>query len=217
MRALAQAEQQRALAVQRAEQAKEERQALLRQEQEAVRLWQLQQQRAQDGRAPEIAGEFALNGKPVKLADLKGKVVLLDFWAVWCGPCIATFPHLRELDKEYKDKGLEIVGLTMYNGDMGQKYAFDKEKGQLTKADSLTNKQEQQLLKDFAAYHKLTHRLQVMSGDEWKKVGEAYGVQGIPQMVVIDKKGVVQLIKVGAGEENARAIADKIKELTAAK
>src|SRR2546426_8169567 len=77
--------------------------------------------------APEITGDFALNGKPVKLADLKGKVVLLDFWAVWCGPCIATFPHLREWNKDYKDKGLEVVGVTSYYG-FGE---FDKEAGKL--------------------------------------------------------------------------------------
>jgi len=167
--------------------------------------------------APEIAGEFAVNGKPVKLADLKGKVVLLDFWAVWCGPCIATFPHLIEWNKEYKDKGLEIVGLTLYNGDVGRKFSFDKEKGRLTKADSLTNKEEQDLLKEFATFHKLTHRLQAMSGTEWKKICDEYGVEGIPQMVLIDKKGIVRMVKVGSGEENARAIQGKIKELLEAK
>src|SRR5438067_2346421 len=75
-----------------------------------------------DKPAPEITGEFGLNGKAVKLSDLKGKVVLVDFWAVWCGPCIATFPHLREWNKEYKDKGLEILGVTSYY----EKFGFDK-------------------------------------------------------------------------------------------
>jgi thiol-disulfide isomerase/thioredoxin len=165
------------------------------------------------GPTPEIAGTFALNGEPVKLADLKGKVVLLDFWAVWCFPSITTFPHLRKLNQEYKDKGLEIVGLTMYNGDRGRKFAFDKKNGELIRADSLTNKEEQTLLKDFAEYHKLTHRLQAMSEEEWSKVSKAYGIQGIPTMIVIDRKGIVKMVKVGSGEANAKAIEAKIKEL----
>ncbi len=166
--------------------------------------------------APEIAGAFAVNGKPVKLADLKGKVVLLDFWAVWCPPCIATFPHLRQLHKEFKDKGVEIVGLTLYNGDHGRGYLFDETTGQLDRTHAMTNQQEQELLKAFAAFHRLTHQLQAMSGLEWEKIGAAYGVAGIPQLVVLDKKGVVHMVKVGSGEQNARAIAEKIKELIAA-
>ena len=53
-----------------------------------------------------------VNGTQLTDADRKGKVVLLDFWAVWCGPCIATFPHLREWNEKYADKGLVVIGLT---------------------------------------------------------------------------------------------------------
>ena len=58
-----------------------------------------------------------LSGKPIDENILVGKVVLLDFWATWCGPCIAEFPHLKLLYQKYKDKGFEIVG---YNVDADQ-------------------------------------------------------------------------------------------------
>jgi thiol-disulfide isomerase/thioredoxin len=60
---------------------------------------------------PAIAVETTdwVNGSPVAPADTKGKVVLVDFWAEWCGPCIATFPHLREWHEKYSDKGLVII------------------------------------------------------------------------------------------------------------
>ena len=59
-----------------------------------------------------IEGATWLNGTLIMPEDLRGKVVLLDFWAVWCGPCIATFPHLREWHEKYADKGLVIIGVT---------------------------------------------------------------------------------------------------------
>jgi thiol-disulfide isomerase/thioredoxin len=162
--------------------------------------------------APDFKADFALNGKVQNLADLKGKVVLLDFWAVWCGPCVATFPHLRDWTSNYKDKGLVIVGVTGYY----ERFGFDKEKGKLTKAaDKLTKEQEQDMLKDFAAHHKLGHLLLSLGNEEKKKLYEDYKVTGIPTAVVIDKKGVVRLVKVGSGEENAKAIEEEIKKLIA--
>jgi len=165
-------------------------------------------------RAPDFKGEFSLNGKPTKLSDLKGKVVLLDFWAVWCGPCVATFPHLREWHNEYKDKGLEIIGVTTYFKD----FAFNKKTGKLEEAQQeLSKEQEQKMLADFAAHHKLEYHLTVVPQKENDKVSDDYKVEGIPHAVLIDRKGVVRMIKVGAEEENAKDLAKMIKQLLAEK
>src|SRR5436190_1317967 len=51
-------------------------------------------------------------GSAIDLNALKGKVVLIDFWATWCGPCVAAIPHVEELYEKYKDKGLVVIGHT---------------------------------------------------------------------------------------------------------
>jgi thiol-disulfide isomerase/thioredoxin len=54
-----------------------------------------------------------LDGKPLSLADYRGKVVLLDFWATWCVPCRAEIPHLVDFQKQYGGQGLQVVGISM--------------------------------------------------------------------------------------------------------
>src|SRR5262245_4046592 len=77
--------------------------------------------------APELSLKNWVNSKELKLADLRGKIVVLDFWATWCGPCIASIPHNNELQKKYAGK-VVFIGVCAVNG--GEKMAETaKEKG----------------------------------------------------------------------------------------
>ncbi len=148
-----------------------------------------------------------VNGQPLTDVDLKGKVVLLDFWAIWCGPCIATFPHLREWNEKYGDKGLVIIGLTRYYN-----FNWDDAEGRPVRSEEkLSEEQEQEMLRKFAAHHSLHHRFAIQ-----KKEGtldDYYKVQGIPHVVVIDQEGKIRLIRVGSGSRNAKKIDALLAEL----
>jgi thiol-disulfide isomerase/thioredoxin len=146
------------------------------------------------------------NGEALTEGDLKGKVVLLDFWAVWCGPCIATFPHLREWQETYADKGLVIVGLTRYYG-----YEWNEEAGRATRSkEKVTPEAEQEMLTKFAEEHDLKHRFAIQKGSE---LSDYYAVSGIPHVVLIDQEGKVRMVKVGSGPQNAKAISELLAEL----
>ena len=131
-----------------------------------------------------------VNGEPLKDGDLKGKVVLLDFWAVWCGPCIATFPHLKEWNEKYSDKGLVIVGLTQY---YGYTWNDDTSKAAKPKEGKATAEEENEMLGKFAEHHSLHHRFAVQK--EGSSLAEYYAVAGIPHVVLIDQEGKVRLVR----------------------
>jgi thiol-disulfide isomerase/thioredoxin len=147
-----------------------------------------------------------VNGSPLTDADLKGKVVMLDFWAIWCGPCIATFPHLREWQEHYADKGLVIIGLTRYYN-----YTWDEDASRATRAkETIEPEAEHRMLEQFAAHHKLKHRFALQKEST---LSEFYGVTGIPHCVVIDQQGKVRLMRVGSGEQNAKDISEMLEKL----
>ncbi|HUE74427.1 MAG TPA: TlpA disulfide reductase family protein [Pirellulaceae bacterium] len=151
--------------------------------------------------------EAWVNGEPLTDADLKGKVVFLDFWAVWCGPCIATFPHLKEWQAKYEDKGLVMVGLTRYYN-----YEWDDAAGRAKRSQGqVAASDEQKMLEKFAELHELKHRFAVQGKES--TLDDFYAVSGIPHVVVIDQEGKVRMIKVGSGEANAKAIDGLLQEL----
>ncbi|MEP3480408.1 MAG: TlpA disulfide reductase family protein [Fuerstiella sp.] len=141
--------------------------------------------------------------------DTKGKVVLLDFWALWCGPCINTFPHLKHLTEEYGDQGFQVVGVTRYYN-----YTWDEEAERAVRGDRSADPNpevENEVLQKFMASHGLTHPTVVVSGES--TMHKDFGVSGIPHVALLDQQGRIQMVKVGSGEANAQAIESKIKEL----
>jgi thiol-disulfide isomerase/thioredoxin len=157
--------------------------------------------------AAPLKVETWVNGSPLTDGDLKGKVVFLDFWAVWCGPCIATFPHLREWNEKYGDKGLVMIGVTNY-----YEFTWDDEAKRGKQAKGTTHDQEHEMLLKFAEHHGLKHRFAIEAD---RSLSEFYGVTGIPHVVVIDQLGKVRLMKVGSGDANAKEIDALLEKLLA--
>ena len=118
------------------------------------------------GRPVELSFTDAISGKPIAMADLKGKIVVLDFWATWCKPCVAEMPEIKKLYAEYKDKGVEFIGVNL--DDPG---------------DGLAK------LKDFVAQNGIAWP-QYYQGNGWQSAfSREWGVNSIPSVFVVDAAG----------------------------
>ena len=120
-----------------------------------------------------------LNGGTVALADLKGKVVVLDMWATWCGPCVASLPHLDELSKDYQGKSAPVAI-----------YAVDQTATESQGVDAVR-----------AFVKRKGWSLPVLL-DSAGAVGKAYKADAIPETVVVGQDGVVKKVFVGSGNED---------------
>lgn len=145
---------------------------------------------------PELVAKEWIEQQPVKLTDLRGKVVLLDFWAPWCGPCRITLPNFARWHSTYKSKGLVILGVTKYYGHGDGR--------------RLNPEQELVYLRDFRKRNSLPYGFAISDSntDEFN-----YGVFRIPTSFLIDRKGVVRYISLGADEEEVAVLGEMIKKL----
>ena len=130
--------------------------------------------------APEISLPDAKDNA-INLSSLKGKVVLIDFWASWCGPCRAAIPNVIKLYDKYKANGFEVFGVSI-----------DSKKTDWLKA----------IVNDKIKY------TQVMDKDGWNSaVAEKYGVYSIPSTFLLDKTGKVEAVDLD-GEELEKKVKD---------
>lgn len=145
---------------------------------------------------PELLVEEWIDQKPAKLSDLRGQVVLLDFWAPWCGPCRVTFPRLQRWHESYKAKGLVILGVTNFYGRVEGK--------------NLTPAQELDYLRSFKKTFRLPYGFAVAASEENDR---NYAVASIPTTFLIDRRGVVRFISTGSGDLENAALNSMIKKL----
>jgi cytochrome c biogenesis protein CcmG/thiol:disulfide interchange protein DsbE len=128
-----------------------------------------------DDRKP--APDFTLqdaNGTSVKLSDYKGKVVLLNFWATWCGPCALEIPWFEEFEQQYKSRGFEVLGVSM-------------------------DEDGWKAVKPYVTEHKVNYRV-VLGNDS---VTQLYGgVDSLPTSFLVDRNGRIAFVHVGlAGKD----------------
>jgi len=129
----------------------------------------------------KAAPDFTLkgvDGKEVKLSAMKGKVVVLDFWATWCPPCRASLPHLDETNKEFAAKGVQFFAVNL--------------------------EEEQDVVKKFIADTKLATTVLF---DSTGATAQSYGASAIPETVVVGKDGKIKKVLVGfSPDESPKAL-----------
>ena len=116
----------------------------------------------------QVAADFTYpdsSGKQISLADFKGKVVLVDVWATWCGPCRGELPHLKKLEEEMKGKEVVFIGVSVDE-------AKDRAKW-----------------KKFIVDEQLPGIQLFASG--WSKITKDYKIEGIPRFMVFDREGKI--------------------------
>ena len=139
------------------------------------------------GLAPDFTLK-SLDGQEITLSQLKGKVVMLDFWATWCAPCRESIPHLVKLYKNYHENGLELIGMDVDKGDV-------------------------ETVRRFVKSMDIPYPIIVAPDD----LARSYRVTSIPATILIDKEGNLRERIAGFSDAIAQELTRKVAELTSEK
>ena len=146
--------------------------------------------------APEIEVADWIDQRPTTLKAERGRVVLLDFWATWCAPCLSALPHMREWQRRFKDRGLTVVAFTQYETTEG---------GRIVKT-----KREHDALKNFRRARRLPFGFAVADS---AATHARYNVTTIPAAVLIDRRGRVRYLNVGSNDDDLKELEQMIERL----
>ena len=132
---------------------------------------------------PEISVKEWLVGEPTSLTELRGRVVLLEFWATWCKPCQEMFPKLNELHQIEGPRGLEVIALTRHY----MAYGGTEE----------SRIEERHLMLGMVNQHQVSFRVGIAEDERLQAV---FGANGLPTIVLVDRNGIVRYA--GPGEND---------------
>jgi thiol-disulfide isomerase/thioredoxin len=132
-----------------------------------------------------------MDGTTSKVADMKGKVLLLNMWATWCGPCRGEMPALVEMQEEHRDKGFEIVGLNTDDGDT------------------------KEMVEEFAKEMNLNYTLVWAPTDMQNGLLKISNFNGIPQSFVVDRDGNLRGVFRGGGKAEIKKMEELVAKVVA--
>ncbi len=132
--------------------------------------------------SPELTIEWSSDPAITSMADLKGRVVVIDFWATWCGPCIRSFPNVRDLVKHYEGYPVTVLGVTSIQGKH-----YPKGGSPIDCKDDPAK--ERSLMADLMKDHEMTWPVVFTKQNVFNP---EYGVNGIPHVAILDPSGVVR-------------------------